>query len=102
MKCFPPYLPPPRDQTKPFAYSCSFTLHTSYKNGLIGHVGEHCQNAQKQLIRKTYLALIMYKPVGVYQFTMACIRASVLIGYQLINWLFLNRNIGCGYSKELK
>ena len=31
--------PPPRDQTNPFAYSCSFTLHTSYKNGMIGHGG---------------------------------------------------------------
>ena len=29
----------PRDQTNPFAYSCSFTLHTSYKNGMIGHGG---------------------------------------------------------------
>ena len=37
LKCFPP--PPPRDQTNPFAYSCSFTLHTSYKNGMIGHRG---------------------------------------------------------------
>ena len=27
----------PRDQTNPFAYSCSFTFHTSYKNGMIGH-----------------------------------------------------------------
>ena len=29
----------PRDQTNPFAYSCSFTFHTSYKNGMIGHGG---------------------------------------------------------------
>ena len=30
----------PRDQTNPFAYSCSFTLYTSsYKNGMIGHRG---------------------------------------------------------------
>ena len=34
LKCFPP-----RDQTNPFAYSCSFTFHTSYKNGMIGHGG---------------------------------------------------------------
>ena len=41
--------PPPRDQTNPFAYSCSLTFHTSYKNGMIGHVGggERCRNAQK-------------------------------------------------------
>ena len=31
--------PPPRDQTNPFAYSCSLTFHTSYKNGMIGHGG---------------------------------------------------------------
>ena len=31
--------PPPRDQTNPFAYSCSFTFHTLYKNGMIGHRG---------------------------------------------------------------
>ena len=56
LKCFPP-----RDQTNPFAYCCSFTFHTSYRNGMIGHGGggggggggERCQNAQKQLIIKT-------------------------------------------------
>ena len=37
LKCFP--TPPPRDQTNPFAYSCSFTIHTSYKNGMFGHGG---------------------------------------------------------------
>ena len=36
MKCSPP----PSDQANPFAYSCSFTLHTSYTNGLIGQSGE--------------------------------------------------------------
>ena len=35
----------PRDQTNPFAYSCSFTFHTSYKNGMFGHGG----NAVKML-----------------------------------------------------
>ena len=29
----------PRDQTNPFAHCCSFTFHTSYKNGMIGHGG---------------------------------------------------------------
>ena len=47
-------LPPPRDQTIPFAYSYSFTFHTSYKNGMIGHEGERCQNAQKHFTIKTY------------------------------------------------
>ena len=37
-KCLPPP-PPPRDKTDPFAYSCSFTLHNLYKNGMIGHGG---------------------------------------------------------------
>ena len=77
----------PRDQTIPFAYSCSFTFHTSYKNGVIGHGGERCQNAQKQLIIKTYSELILYKPVGKYQFAMACFRALVMIVYQVINCL---------------
>ena len=45
----------PRDQTNPFAYSCSFTFHTSYKNGMFGHGGGgRCQNAQKHFIIKTY------------------------------------------------
>ena len=60
----PPPPPPPRDQTIPFAYSCSFTFHTSYKNHMIGHGGERCQNAQKRFIIKTYWELILYKPVG--------------------------------------
>ena len=42
---------PPRDQESPFAHSCSFTLQTSYKNGMLGPGGgEGCQNAQKQSI----------------------------------------------------
>ena len=47
----------PLDQTNPFAYICSFTFHTSYKNGIIGHRGGgggRCQNAQKLFIIKTY------------------------------------------------
>ena len=46
-----------------------------------GGGGERCQNAQKQFIIKTYSELILYKPVGKYQFTMACIRALVMIAY---------------------
>ena len=49
--------------------------------------GGRCQNAQKQNIIKTYKELILYKPVGKYQFTMACIRAFVMIVYQVINCL---------------
>ena len=37
-----------------FTYSCGFTFNTSYKNGMIGHGGERCQNAQKQFLIKTY------------------------------------------------
>ena len=66
---------------------------------MIGHGGERCQNAQKRLI-KTYPELILYKPVGNYQFTMACIRALVMIAYQVINCLISQPNLYCGYSKE--
>ena len=52
---------------------------------MIGHGGERCQNAQEQFIIKTYQELILCKPVGKYQFTMACIRALVMIAYQVIN-----------------
>ena len=54
----------------------------------------------KLFIIKPYSEIILYKPVGKYQFTMACIRALVMIAYQVINCLFLNQNICCGYSKE--
>ena len=48
---------------------------------MIGHGGERCQNAQKQFIIKSYRELILYKPVGKYQYTMAFIRALVMIAY---------------------
>ena len=67
---------------------------------MIVHGGERCQNAQKQLIIKTYPELILYKPVGKYQFTMACIRALVMIAYQVINCLISKPNLCCGYSNE--
>ena len=58
---------------------------------MIGNGGGRCQNAQKQFIIKTYLELILHKPEGKYQFTMACIRALVMIAHQVINLiLFLN------------
>ena len=43
MKCSPL-----RDQANPFAYSRSFTLHTTYKNDMIG------QNTQEKIIIKAY------------------------------------------------
>ena len=42
----------PTDQAKTFAYSCSYTIHTSYKNGMLGQKGGGCQNAQKQIYYK--------------------------------------------------
>ena len=39
----------PSDQANPFAYSCSFTLHTSYKNGMLDQMGEGCKNTQTQI-----------------------------------------------------
>ena len=57
---------------------------------MIGHVGggrERCQNAQKQFVIKTYAELILYKPVGKYHFTMACIKALVMIAYRIIKCL---------------
>ena len=60
---------------------------------MIGHGGGgRCQNAQKQFIIKTYPELILYKPVGKYPFTMACIRALVMIAYQVINCLISQPN----------
>ena len=53
---------------------------------MIGHGGwgERFQIAQKQFIIKAYADLILYKPVGKYQFTMACITVLVMIAYQVI------------------
>ena len=53
LNCFPP---PPVTKLI-FVYSCSFTFHTSYKSGMIGHGGGgggRCRNAQKLFIIKTY------------------------------------------------
>ena len=44
----------PLDQAN-FVYSCSFTSHTSYKNGMLDQRGEGCQNAQKHTIIKGHL-----------------------------------------------
>ena len=44
-------------------------------------------DVKKKNIIKTYPELILCKPVGKYQFTMACIRALVMITYQVINCL---------------
>ena len=67
---------------------------------MIGHGEERCKNAQKQFIIKTYPEFILYKPVGKYQFTIACIRALVMFSYQVIKCLISHPNICCGYSKE--
>ena len=40
----------PRDQTNPLAYSCSFTFHTSYKNGMIGHWGNAVETRKNTLL----------------------------------------------------
>ena len=37
----------PIDQANLFAYSCIFTLPTSYTNGMLDQNGEGCQNVQK-------------------------------------------------------
>ena len=50
---------------------------------MIGHRGGGGDDVKmlKKIIIKTYPELILYKPVGKYQFTMACIRALVIIAY---------------------
>ena len=40
----------------------------------------------KNNYHKNLLELFLYKPVGKYQFTMACIRAFVMVVYQVIIW----------------
>ena len=56
---------------------------------MFGHEGGggRCQNAQKHFIIKTYLKIILYKPVGKYQFAIAYIRALVMSAYKEINCL---------------
>ena len=54
-------VPPPPDQTNPFAYSCSFTFHTSYKNSMFGHGGGRCQNAQKHFFIKKLIRNLFCK-----------------------------------------
>ena len=44
----------PHDQTNPFAYSCSFTFHTSYKNVMIGHRGGGGGGNAVKMLKKTY------------------------------------------------
>ena len=56
-------------------------LHYTHhiKNGMIGQRWGRCQNAQKQFIIKVNYMLILYKPVALCQFTMACIQYVVMI-----------------------
>ena len=52
---------PPRDQTNHFAYSCSFTFHTSYKNGMIGHGGGTLSKCSKTLYYKKHIRNLFCK-----------------------------------------
>ena len=40
------------DQANPFAYSCSFILHTTYKNGMIGGGGKAVKMLKNSLLKK--------------------------------------------------
>ena len=40
----------PIDQANPSTYCYSYTLHTSYKNGMLDQRGKGCQNAQNKLL----------------------------------------------------
>ena len=42
---------------------------------------------KNNFIIKTYYEIILYKPVGKYQYTKACIRALVMTVYQVNNCL---------------
>ena len=44
-----------------FAYSCSFTLHTTFKSVMIGQVGEGCQNAKKK--QQQQFGTMLYRQV---------------------------------------
>ena len=47
----------PRNQANLFVYSCSFTLHTTYINGMIAHgmgMGKGCHNAHQTIYYKAY------------------------------------------------
>ena len=54
---------------------------------MIGEGGTLSKCPKRFIIKKTYKELILYKPVGKYQFTIACIRALVMIACQVINCL---------------
>ena len=79
---------PPPPVTKLILLHTVVVLHSTHH--IIWHNwsrSECCQNAQKQFIIKAFKELILYKPVGKYQFTMACIRALAMIAYQVINYI---------------
>ena len=54
---------------------------------MIGHGEGGDVKKLKTSYHKNFLELILYKPVGKYQCTMTCIRALVMIAYQVINCL---------------
>ena len=53
---------------------------------MISHGGNDVKMLKK-LSYKNLLGTYLYKPVGKYEFTMACIRTLVMILYQLTNCL---------------
>ena len=56
--------PPPIDQANPFAYSCSFALHTTYKMTCLNKVGKAVKMLNKQIIVKAHLSQILHKSVA--------------------------------------
>ena len=40
----------PRDQTNHFAYSCTFSFHTTYKDGMIGHGGNDVKMLKNKIL----------------------------------------------------
>ena len=61
LQCFPPS---PVTKLFVFAYSCSFTLHTSYIKWHDWSMKEGCQNAQIEFIIKAHKPLTLYRPVA--------------------------------------
>ena len=66
----------PRDQANPFTHICSFTLHTSYKNDMLGQRGECCQNALK----------LYYKSLLVANFVQTCSLISIYNMYTVCSY----------------
>ena len=67
---------------------------------LISQPKQHCRNAQKHFIIKSYYTLTLYKPVGKYQFAMACIRALVMSAYKVIYFLISQPKQRCRNAQK--